>query len=344
MSKYTLLLLLALSACTVNTEPLSKPGPAGSRGATGPMGEVGPTGPAGATGTMGTPGATGPMGTQGPMGPAGAVGPTGPMGLPGSLSPVPSCPLGYAQVDASPPVVCENNNGAGPDAVVQVGVGRTAFWIDRYEATLVDASENPIADPSMLGGNFPQSGEWTTPTLGYHAESRTGVGTPTSNITWFQAREACRASGKRLPTRDEWQTAARGTVKSSGDQNGSLCNTAGSGPRNGGGGSQCVSGWGAEDMIGNLAEWTDEWYAGLGNSTQTTTPWPAAYGGDGTSNIASSADVGTSPNVLTVGVPAAAIRGGFWGNGTASGVFSLILFDGPASWFNDVGFRCVIPQ
>jgi hypothetical protein len=219
MRKHIFVLLLALSACTVNTEPLTTPGPAGSRGATGPTGEVGPTGPAGATGTMGTPGATGPQGLQGPMGAAGAVGPMGPMGaagptgptgLPGSLSPLPTCPLGYAQVGASPPVVCENPPGT--DAVVQVGVGRTAFWIDRYEATLMDASENPVADPSMLGNNFPQSGEWTTPTLGYHAESRTGVGTPTSNITWFQAREACRASGKRLPTRDDFTELSPASV------------------------------------------------------------------------------------------------------------------------------------
>src|SRR5580700_10737488 len=56
MRKSGLFLLLAVSACTLNTEPLSKPGPEGAmgaEGATGPTGEGGPRGPTGATGPVG---------------------------------------------------------------------------------------------------------------------------------------------------------------------------------------------------------------------------------------------------------------------------------------------------
>lgn len=360
-----------LCGCVVKSEPtIGATGPAGPDGNDGSAGPVGPTGPDGMTGptgpdgTMGSPGpvgATGPIGPTGPTGlpgPVGATGPTGaigPTGPAGTLSPTPVCPYGYAQQGAGPPIVCVNNAGAGLDEIVRVGTGATVFWIDRYEAALIDVNNVQVPDPTNSSA-LPPNGQWLSSSTLPHAESRKGV-QPTAYITWFQANEACRASGKRLPTGTEWLTAARGT-HDPGSNNGLIntqCNTCA-----GGGGCSstarqtgianpvpnvsCVSGWGAEDMIGNLGEWTDEWYAGIGDavSFNSLAPWPdTSYGGDGTWNIASKAANGV--NDMT-GVPAAAIRGGFPTTGALSGLFTLYLRGAPSVSGNVTGFRCLLPR
>jgi len=42
------------------------------------------------------------------------------------------------------------------------------------------------------------------------------------------------------------------------------------------------------------------------------------------------------PRVL----PAAAIRGGNWDNGTNAGVFAFNVNNAPSNWNNNIGFRC----
>jgi formylglycine-generating enzyme required for sulfatase activity len=99
-------------------------------------------------------------------------------------------------------------------------------------------------------------------------------------------------------------------------------------------------------MIGNLWEWTDEWYAGLGDATTSATPWPpmlppdaASYGNDGTWNITSKVSGGAGD---IAGMPAAALRGGVWNSGTLAGAFALDLGNGPSTWDSYVGARCVL--
>ncbi len=348
MKTTTLLLLsLALTACSLDSEP-GATGPNGASGVAGPTGPLGPTGPQGDTGP------TGPTGLSGPTGPPGPTGPTGPSG---TLSPLPNCPYGYAQQGVGTPVVCVGDDGAGLDELVRVGIGATAFWIDRYEATLV-ANGNPLADATDLVvlAELPQNGQWLDPSTVPHAESRRDV-QPTGNITWFQASEACRASGKRLPTGTEWLTAARGT-HDPGSNDGlanTQCNTCAGGGNCSGGvratgidnpieNVSCVSGWGAEDMVGNLGEWTDEWYAGVGDGQGGyVVPWSSPlYNGDGTANITSAANDGT--NSYPVGMPAVATRGGRLNLGTVAGVFNLSLAGGPSLWYVYAGFRCLLPR
>jgi formylglycine-generating enzyme required for sulfatase activity len=256
---------------------------------------------------------------------------------PGEL---PACPFGYTHSGTGAPVLCKN----GLDVVVRVGFGATAFWVDRFEASLIDnASNHPVADPSEASvvATFPQNGQWTGVAPRYHAESRAGV-PPVAKITWFQANAACRAAGKRLPTGSEWLEAARGTVDPGASSGASgACVTQAPGPRDTGGGTQCVSAWGAQDMIGNLWEWTDEWQAGLGNASKNAAGWPPGYGDDGTWNIASSAYWG---NGIVAGLPAAALRGGRWDNGTLAGVFALTLDTAPTVAGAFYGFRCIIPR
>ena len=71
---------------------------------------------------------------------------------------------------------------------IRPGVHLNIFFIDTHEVTNAAFSEK-----------FPDHTFWPG------AESH-----PVSQITWHQAQEYCRLSGKRLPTENEWEKSARG--------------------------------------------------------------------------------------------------------------------------------------
>jgi formylglycine-generating enzyme required for sulfatase activity len=101
-------------------------------------------------------------------------------------------------------------------------------------------------------------------------------------------------------------------------------------------------------MIGNLFEWTDEWYASPPTSASPPagSPWPTSgvsgsYQGDYTWGITSYAYNGAA---YVPGAPAAALRGGYWSYGATAGLFALYLSNAPSSWYTNVGLRCVLPS
>lgn len=253
------------------------------------------------------------------------------------------CPRGYTRVtnEAGFPVgavLCRK----GADDVVKVGEGASAFWADRFEASVWDnfAATSPSQPYGTANDNypstFPDTGQWS---VKLYAVSKSGF-VPSMYLTWFQANAACRASGKRLLTGSEWLSMAKGTPDDPGK-----CNTTGSVVRATNAAGACVSDWGAQDAIGNVAERNDEWYAGLGDASMSATPWPASgvsgdYGGDGTWGIASKAYPGTSGPVT--GLPAPAVRGSDNTYGTASGIFALYVAASPSYWSAGTGFRCVV--
>jgi len=278
------------------------------------------------------------------------------------------CPPGY-DTTAKPflptrpdSVLCVKDG----DEVVRVGSTGAAFWIDRYEASIWNDGNQYFAsqDDSNTDSTFSKNGETSQ---AWMARSVSDV-LPARFVTWFQARAACRAAGKRLPGREEWLTAERGTTDpdvSDGSKN-TKCNTKSSvsAPRPAGGAgdpastpinSGCFSDWGAEDMIGNLWEWTDEWYASIGHlalsggaveaSTDSLVPWvdSSLYRNDVTSGVLSSAFDGDAQDP-SPGLPSAAFRGGDWGAGSGAGAFALIVKNGPSHWHSQVGFRCIIPK
>ena len=189
---------------------------------------------------------------------------------------------------------------------------------------------------SYLSGNR-GDGQYSTPLFAVSVANKQ----PDIYVDWFQADAACEASGKRLPTGFEWMRAARGTVDP-GSNTGSAgnCLTSASGARLTGLGSHCVSKWGAEDMIGNVWEWTAESYASPGTDTNfdSSFQWLNA---DSIYNVVSAAE---DLNFVVVNIPAIGLRGGSFSAGTGAGLYALSLSYAPTFNYYNMGFRCMVPR
>jgi hypothetical protein len=248
------------------------------------------------------------------------------------------CPIGYTRdALAASMVLCKK----GPDEVVRVSQGRAAFWVDRFESTIWSQPDSlvvqyGVSSDKEFPSGFPISGQYSTP---LYALSAAGY-LPTAYVSWFQADAACELVGKRLPTREEWIRAARGTVDpGSSDGAAGDCLTVGPARRRTGLGTKCRSIWGAEDMIGNLWEWTAEWYAGLGDGTVDYSLPRALFNDDVVINVTSMA---TNSVGEMVRMPAGANRGGGFTDGAKAGLFALNLLFAPTFPTLNVGFRCAM--
>ena len=157
---------------------------------------------------------------------------------------------------SAPPTVVKP--GEAPTQV-HVTNGGGDFWIDTFEGS-VDASGKALS---------------------LH-------GAPPANATWYSAREACEAAGKRLCTTYEWVTACQGAVAVDDDGSGSFADdyiegnqfpyadyyaggwchdndqdkrdadgnvTRAGGPTRTGSKPRCGTGAGVFDLSGNVAEW-----------------------------------------------------------------------------------------
>ena len=143
------------------------------------------------------------------------------------------------------------------------------FWIDKTEVT-VDAYRSCVDKGLCTAPGTGRDCNWGRSGRGRH---------PVNCVSWHQATEFCRYMGKRLPSEQEWEKAARGSNGRKypwGNETAS-CKYA---VIDGEGGDGCgrdstwpvgsktagVSPYGAFDMAGNVWEWTTDKYRATGSA------------------------------------------------------------------------------
>ena len=166
-------------------------------------------------------------------------------------------------------------------------VGLDAFLVDATEVTVLAYGDcldsGPCTAPNSTvpncSGNVADRNNWLQPGRDDH---------PVNCVSWYQAVAYCTWVGGRLPTEAEWEKAARGpagdiwpwgsapadcTYAVMDEGGGDGCGTgttAGVGSKPAG-----VSPYGALDMVGNLQEWTADWFS---TSYYAASPYPNPTG------------------------------------------------------------------
>jgi formylglycine-generating enzyme required for sulfatase activity len=165
-----------------------------------------------------------------------------------------------------------------PDEGPQHTVTLKAFYMDKYEVTnlqykkFIDATHRRSPD-HFVNRTYPEG----------------KADHPVTYVNWYDAKAYCEWAGKRLPTDQEWEKAARGTdgrmfpwgnefnvnnantplrwnvLHTDGD-------TTPVGAFEGG-----VSPYGLYDMSGNVWEWTSSWYEPYPGNTHVTENYGEKY-------------------------------------------------------------------
>lgn len=162
----------------------------------------------------------------------------------------------------------------GPRHVVDL----KAYWIDKYEVT--NAQYKKFIDAT--GRRSPR-----------HFRNRTypegKADHPVTFVTWYDAHDYCEWAGKRLPTDQEWEKAARGTdgrmfpwgetfdinkanTPQRWEKLGKPGDTSPVGSFEGG-----KSPYGLYDMSGNVWEWTSSWYLPYPGNTHPSENYGEKY-------------------------------------------------------------------
>lgn len=226
------------------------------------------------------------------------------------------------------------NNSGGVDEKPSHLVYLNTLWIDKTEVTI-----------EMFGHFVSETGYQTTAEIngyGYiwannqwkelaHASwsNPDGKGIsndanhPVSQVSWYDAQAYCIWVERRLPTEAEWEKAARGVDGrtfpwDNTTPDSSLANfDQSSGPSNVGSYPRGASPYGALDMLGNVWEWTADWYnANYYATSPTDNPQGPQFGTH------------------------RAIRGGGWNSNLNNIQITNRDVSKPQYYNNILGFRC----
>ena len=170
-------------------------------------------------------------------------------------------PIGMVLVPAGPFPFGEDNKS--PDERPRAILELPAFYIDKYEVT------NEEFKAVFPGHSFEEGLD----------------DLPVTGITWKQASDYAAAVGKRLPTEQEWEKAARGPqgfeYPWGNAFNGGLVNyqagVATGNLKRTGSHRKGVSYYGCFDMAGNAYEWVDSWYNPYFGNTDVTIDYGTVY-------------------------------------------------------------------
>ena len=212
-----------------------------------------------------------------------------------------------------------------PADMVKVG----SVCVDKYEASVW---ENPDGTGTQYGAtadDYPCADTGNDCKDKMYAVSRAGE-TPSASITWFQAQQACGNVGKRLLSNAEWQAAAAGTPDPGGNPGEEECNTNSGEPVSTGSRANCVSVWEVFDMVGNVAEWVEDWVPRSALCLESK-----LFDGTDDDNCLAGAATDTGPGVLHRGG-----HFGLFGKGGRPGVFTVHGGNEPSDAFDVLGFRC----
>jgi formylglycine-generating enzyme required for sulfatase activity len=161
------------------------------------------------------------------------------------------------------------------DTRVNVKDGLTYVWVPAGSFTMgcspedneCDDNEKPAHKVNIARGLWVGRTEVTQEAYqkvtGKNPSRFKGAKLPVERISWIDARNFCQAVGMRLPTEAEWEYAAR--AGSSGRRYGNLDEIAWYDEDSGGEthevGQKQSNAWGLYDTLGNVWEFTSDWYA-----------------------------------------------------------------------------------
>jgi len=203
-------------------------------------------------------------------------------------------------------------------------VAISSFSLDRTEVT------NARYAACVVAGICKAPAYLSSQKRAHYFDDRAFADYPVIFVGWGEADAFCRWAGGRLPTEAEWEFAARGPSPSVNTypwgEEAPDCSRANLGG--------CVgdtdrvglrplgaSPFGAQDMAGNVWEWTQDWY--------DADYYQRASGSDP-----------RGPEAGTLKV----MRGGCWMSGPDSVRVSCRKAELPSTWAPNVGFRCAYPE
>ena len=192
-------------------------------------------------------------------------------GAPTPTIPLPKPPPGVAP---SPEQALIDTTPKQMETKVNPKDGLTYIWIPAGSFYMgcspgddeCDQNENPSHSVSITRGFWlgqtPVTQRAWRQVMGHNPSYFKRDSLPVEEVTWDKAKQYCEAIGGRLPTEAEWEYAARaGTV---GARYGALDSIAwydgNSGSRTHDVGTKEPNNWKLYDMLGNVWQWTDDWF------------------------------------------------------------------------------------